>query len=912
MKWFSGVRARLHLLFARRAAEARIDEEIGLHIELETSRLVREEQLSPEEARRRALATFGGITHHTEALRDGRGLAWLGGLSLDLRLGLRMLRKYPGLTAVGSLAMAFAIWVGAVTFEMVMLIVHPTLPLPGGDRIVQIRNWDVQASSAVPAAPRDFVIWREALTAVTDLGAYRDITRNLIAGPGDVRPVQVAEITASAFLIAPSRPLLGRVLVAADERAGAPPVVVIGYDVWRTRFASDPAMVGRTVQLGDRFATVVGVMPEGFAFPMSHALWTPLQADVLDGTPGEGAGINVFGRLAPGVTLREAQAQLTTLGRRSAEERPDTHEHLRPQVLSYTTLFFEPTPETMGLMYSIPVFAVMLLVLVCGNVALLLFARAATRENELIVRSALGATRGRIIAQLFAEALVLGAVAAGVGLAAAHVGLSRWGREYLELNVGTLPFWYDPRLSPATVLYVIGLTVLSAAIAGVVPALKITRGLGSRLRQGTAGGGGPRFGGIWTAVIVAQVAVTVAFPAVAYVEQQELRRIQSFDVGFAAEEHLAVRLEMDAATPPGASGEAAPAERARFGAMIEALRRQVAEEPGVAGVTFIDRLPRMYHRERRIELDDASDVAEPADRAGAPDAPLQLPEVSIATIDPSYFEVLQTPVLAGRAFNAGDLARDPRVVIVDQGFVDQVLAGRNAIGRRVRFAAVPNADGSSAEAPGPWYEIVGVVKELGMGYVTHRGRASGVYLPTDPEGAGLNQMIVHAQGDPMSLGPRVRAIAAALDPALQLSELQRLDRVTDGVLWFLRLWIRITVLMTAIALLLSLAGIYAVLSFTVARRTREIGVRVALGANRRRVVAAIFRRPLTQVVLGVAAGGALIAAAAIARSGGGLALGQVALLVVYAAFMLGVCLLACVVPTLRALRVEPTVALAAE
>jgi len=917
MSWLSAARARLHLLFAGRAAESRMDEEIGFHIEMETERLVREEGLSPDEARRRALIAFGGVARHKEELVDGRGLAWLGGLSLDLKLGFRMLAKYPGLTIVGGLAMAFAIWVGAVTFQLVALFVHPTLPLPDGDRIVALRHWDAAANQAEAPTARDFAVWREALSTVTDLGAYRDVSRNLITSGGDARPVEVAEITASAFRIAPAPALLGRVLVAADERAGAPPVVVLGHDVWKTRFAADPQVVGRSVRLGETYATVVGVMPEGFAFPVAHELWTPLRPDLPGLGPGGGSSVAVFGRLAPGATLEGARAELATLGRRATAEQPDTNRHLQPRVAPYAAPDNEPSMFDQAAMLSIPLFAVMLLVLVCGNVALLLFARAATRERELVVRSALGASRRRIVMQLFAEALVLGGVAAAVGLGAAWLALDRWGLDFLEVNLGRVPFWYDPRLSPATALYAIGLTVLAAVIAGVLPALKITRGLGAQLKEGTAGSG-VRFGGVWTAVIVAQVAVTVAFPGAVLLEQRELRRIQSFDAGFAAEEYLGVALEMDAAAvAPGADAEAArAAEGARYGAALEEVRRRVEAEPGVAGVTFVDRLPRMFHRERIVEIE--GEAAAPA-RTTPAAAGEPVREVSTALIDPSYFQVLRAPILAGRAFHAGDLGPDARVVIVDQAFVDQVLAGRSPVGRRMRFASRPNPDGSVAEEP--WLEIVGVVKELGMTFVAHQHRAAGVYLPTALGSADPLHMMVHTRGDPMALAPRVREITAAVDPTLRLSELQRVDQVKDGFVWFIRLWLRVTVLLTAIALLLSLAGIYAVLSFTVARRTREIGVRIALGASRRRLVAGIFRRPLTQVGVGVVAGGVLIVLAAVLMAGGDGGLGRVeggfspanlALLAAYVAFMLAVCLLACVVPTRRALRVEPTDALRTE
>ncbi len=255
---------------------------------------------------------------------------------------------------------------------------------------------------------------------------------------------------------------------------------------------------------------------------------------------------------------------------------------------------------------------------------------------------------------------------------------------------------------------------------------------------------------------------------------------------------------------------------------------------------------------------------------------IRVNEASLAFIDPSYFDVLESPILAGRAFHSGDLAPDARVVIVDQGFVDRMLDGRNAIGQRVRFAAEQKPDGTLSDEARPWYEIVGVVKDLGMMYPTHRRRAAGLYFPADPAMTGPLHLMVHVKDDPMSLAPRVRELSTAVDATLRLADFQRVDEVTDQIQWVLLLWLRITMVLTAIALLLSLAGIYAVLSFTVARRTREIGVRVALGASRLRVVAAIFRRPLIQVAIGVVVGGALIAAGAFALAVDGLSLSQLA------------------------------------
>ena len=911
MSWFSGARTRLQLLFGRRAAESRINEEVDFHLDMETNRLIREERLSPEDARRRARATFGGVTQYTETLKDGRGFAWLGGMSLDLKLGGRMLVKYPGLTLIGGLAMAFAIWMGAVTFEMVNMLMNPKLPLPAGDRIVQLRNWDVEKNDSESRSLYDFIVWRGALTKVTDIGAWQDRTINLTGADGDVRPVNIAAISSSAFRLASGTPLLGRTLVEADERPDAPPVIVLGNDVWSTRFSSDSAVIGRRVRLGDSFATVVGVMREGFKFPVAHDLWMPLQF-AGTATRREGPDITIFGRLAPGASRADAQAEMTVLGQQASASFPDTHKHLRAQVRPYAGSPFENEPANRMLMFSFNVFAIALLVLLCGNVALLLFARAATRESELIVRSALGASRGRIVAQLVAEALVLGGVAAVVGLGVAGLALNRWARTFLEINssTGSVPFWYEPHLSVVTVIYAIGLTVLGAVIAGAMPALKITRGLGARLKEGAAGAGGLKFGGVWTAVIVAQVALTVAFPAVVFYERSEMNRIRKFDVGFRSEQYLSVKLDADIASVR--SREDTTAQLVRLGATFEALRQRLLAEPGVAGVTFVDHLPRDYHPGRRIEVD------------GVTDSSSVRPVVSLAGIDPTYFDVLGAPLLAGRAFQASDLAAASQVVIVDQGFVDQVMHGLNPIGRRVRFAK-RNRPGEP-ETPNPWMEIVGVAKDIGMASAVTSERPSGLYLPMPTSDGPAINMIVHvAKGDPLAFARRVRALASAVDVRVRLSEFQRLDKVADTMLWIIGLWLRITAVITAIALLLSMAGIYAVLSFTVARRTREIGVRVALGASRPRIVTAIFRRPLIQVGAGVVAGAVLVGLitvllsappdsgfAGLAAAARAFTLGQAGQIVAFAILMMGVCLLACIVPTRRALGVEPTEALRAE
>jgi predicted permease len=886
----------------RDALEASMAEEFRLHQELRAADLERA-GLDPAEARRQARLDFGSAEMHKDAARAARGLRTVDGLRvswLDVKLGGRMLVKYPGLTLVGGLAFAFAIWVAAGAFEFAGQVLFPRLPLPDADRVVALESWDAAAGRAEPRVLHDFAAWRTELRSVEDLGAYRLAQRNLITSDGDSRPVEVAEISASAFRVAPARPLLGRTLSEADERPDAPAVAVIGHDVWQVRFGGDPNVVGRTVQLGRTPTTVVGVMPEEYAFPVSQSLWIPLRVSPVDHPRGGGPGLALFGRLAPGASLAEAQAELTTWGRRAAADFPGTHRHLRPRVKPYAQSVALVEGSELFIARSSYGFFVMLVVLICGNVALLMFARAATREGELVIRNALGASRGRIVAQLFAEALVLGGVAAAVGLGAANVGVRLLVRAFEAHSGQRLPFWFHANLSPWTVLYAVGLAVLGAVIAGVLPGLKVTRGLQERLRQAAAGAGGLTFGGIWTAVIVAQIAVTLAFPVVAFSVYGGVRGARAIVADFPAAEFLSARIALDREPLPGADTSLA-AFVARRQATARELERRLHAEPGVAGVTFAERLPRMDHLPHWIEVDSGG---------AAPEDP-RFPggyRTSSSAVDADYFDVLGAPVRAGRAFHAGDLAPDSRVVIVNESFVRLVLGGRNPIGRHLRYKWRNDESGplSGSAGPAPWYEIVGVVPDLGMSAAADP-KVAGFYHPLAADVVVPLHVAVHVRGDPVAFAPRLRAVAAAVDPTLRIDAIARMDTLSNPGIEFSMFWVRLLAVVSAVALLLSMAGIYAVMSFTVARRTREIGIRVAIGASRRRIVAAVFARPLAQVGLGVVAGGVLTVVMNDGVDHPTLDIFAGAL--AYATLMLGVCLLACIVPTRRALQIQPTEAL---
>ncbi|MBV9880612.1 MAG: ABC transporter permease [Gemmatirosa sp.] len=886
----------------RRAdVEAEMAEEFRLHLELRAADLVRA-GLSPVEARRQARLDFGCAELHKDAARVARGLGAVDGLRvswLDVKLAARMLVKYPGLTLIGGLAFAFAIWVAAGAFEFAGQVLSPRLPLPDADRVVALESWDAAAGRVEPRVLHDFAAWRAGLKSVEALGAYRLAERNLATADGESLPVEVAEISASAFRVTRARPLLGRALAESDERPEVPLVAVIGYDVWQGRFGSDPNVLGRVVRLGRTPTTVVGVMPEGFAFPVAQSLWVPLRLNPVEYPRGGGPGLTLFGRLAPDVTLEAAQAELTTWGRRAAADFPSTYRHLRPRVLPYAQSVALIDGSELFVTRMSYGFFVMLVVLICGNVALLMFARAATREGELVVRNALGASRGRIVAQLFAEALVLGGVAAAGGLGVAGLGVRLLVRAVETSSGQRLPFWFHAGLSPWTMLYATGLTVLGAAIAGVLPGLKVTRGLQARLRQAAAGAGGPTFGGVWTAVIVAQIAVTLGFPVVAFRVARDAADTRAMVADFPAAEFLSARIALDREPPPGADTSFA-AFVARRQATARELERRLRAEPGVGGVTLAERLPRMDHPPHKIEVDSGG---------AAPEDP-RFPggyRTSSASVDADYFDVLGAPVRAGRAFHAGDLAPEAHVVIVNESFVRLVLGGRSPIGRHLRYRYDPRGPLSGDAEPGPWHEIVGVVPDLGMSKATDP-KVAGFYHPLAADVDVPLHVAVHVRGgDAAAFAPRLRAAAAAVDPTLRVDAVARMDTLSDPGLEFVAFWVRLLAVVSAVAMLLSLAGIYAVMSFTVARRTREIGIRVALGASRRRVVAAVFARPLAQVGLGVVAGGVITA-----MLWGDATPAALVGALVYAVLMLGVCLLACIVPTRRALHVQPTEALRAD
>lgn len=831
---------------------------------------------------------------------------------LDVKLGARMLIKYPGLTLIGGLGMAVAIAIAACSFTIFYSYLQPTVPLEDGERIVAIETMDVAANNRERRVLHDFFAWRQELKSVEDVGAFQNIDRNVIGPDGTAVQRRIAEMTASGFRLARIPPLMGRPLLPADETEGAPPVVVIGYDLWRTRFASDPGVVGRTLRLGNTVHTVVGVMPQGFAFPVSHSLWIPLRANPADYERRQGPALTVFGRLAPGATLDDAQAELTTVGRRMAAAFPKSHQKLQPRVLQYTAAFMDGTP--LWVLHLVQLLVSMLLVVISVNVGILVYARTATRQGEIAVRSALGASRRRIVVQLFVEALVLSTAAAALGLGIAALVLRQVDTLLVRelAHFGGPPFWMDFGLSAGAAVYVLGLAILAAGIVGIVPGLQSTgRRLQSGLRQ-LGGATGMQMARTWTLLIVAQVALAMAVMPAAVVSAWKSVRYAQAEPAFAAETFLSAELDMEEEAPPSAEAEAYRREfDSRYGNRLAELTRRLEAEPGVVTVTFGMSLPGQ-ESEAQIEVEGVPSPERPAsddeDRAGPAGY-----DVRVGRVDVDYFNAFGIPVLTGRGFDPADLGTSAAGVVVSRTFVQQILGEGNVLGRRFRYVA-EGGDAMQAAEPGRWYEIVGVVDDFPGNALEEPGELHGtLYHPVAPGEGHPVSLAVRVRGAaPAAFAGRLREMVTQLDPTLHLRETRPMDDALRQDAGAMRLAALALGAVCVSVLLLSGAGIYALMSFTVTQRRREIGIRAALGAHPRRILASIFSRALGQLALGVALG--LVGAVLLDRASGGEFMSGVGplLLPALAALMGVVGVVATFRPAWRGLRIQPVEALRGE
>jgi predicted permease len=879
-----GLLARVRSLVRRITRARQLDremrDEFRFHIDMEDERLVRERGLDPNEARRLAFVNFGGVEKYKEAGRETRGFPLLDAISLDARLGARMLVKYPGLTLVGSFAIAVAIAIGAMFFEGIAAVLYSTLPFEEGDRVVAIHLATNNPMDAERRALHAFGRWRQDITSVQALSAFRNSVQNLAIGHAVPDPVRVAAITASGFHVPRVPPMLGRYIVADDESAAAADVLVIGYDAWQRRFHGDPTVVGRVVTLDGRPHTLVGVMPEGFRFPVDHEYWTALRDDPSTYGPLQGPEIFMFGRLSPDASIASAQVELSAVSERMRSAAPEEYRRLRPRVLPYTREHVDVNdPRLAWLLWMVQVLVSGLLIVVAVNLAILVYARTVARFGEIAIRSALGASRGRILAQLFMEAFALAALGAAVGLFVAQAALT-WLTATIK-SVERIPFWIDLNVSPATVLYGLALAAVAAAITGVVPGMKATsRAPHNSLRELTAASA-PRLGRVWTSLVVAQVAIAVMVLPLALFTVWEVVRMEMAGPGFPADQIVIAKLRLNE------TRSLVPSELI---ARLQSLR-------GATAVTYSTGVPG-YEAGSPVEVEPTAGFM-PVDADG---------EANVNLVDLQMFSAYGATLVSGRQFTASDLGRASSVAIVNQAFLRQFVGNRNPLGLRFRYSRAPQSGESVT-----WYEIVGVIDDLPR-FPSAPGAGEGtatVYHPATL--AQLKSLVIavrFANGLPSDAMARIREVAASVDPALALRSIEPLSDFyqRNRALWQFIAWA--LAILTSSVVALSAAGIYALTSFTVTQRTREIGIRIALGAPAKRLLAHIFGRTIRQLSAGVIAG-AIVSIAALTAAGLGPA-PAATILAIVAGVILLVGVLAAVGPARRGLRIQAIDALRAD
>lgn len=848
-------------------------------------------------ARRRYAANLLGSAWslRTHQLRRALGR----GLTLDARLGLRMLAKQPMLTGVAMLALGLGI-PSSLAVHHVMGAFQSPLPVPQGERLMGIRYRSLETGQD-GSSVHDYARWRElGLASFEQLAAARSYRMSVHDGEPGAPQFPGAEMTPSAFALLGAKPLLGRLLVPADELSGAANVMLLGEILWRSRFGADPGIIGRTLRVGRAEHTVVGVLPASFRYPMNEDVWLPLRTSPLDPLEGQGPEVWVFGRLAPGVTADRAKMEVAQMTGRLAAEDPETFGRLVGEVVPMPWLllgsdFARTDPEV--LMVQSVLLAMLLIV--CGNVGILLMARTVTRMGEISIRTALGASRARIVTQLFTEALVLAVVATGLGLLATEA-TARWLMR-TKFGPGGLPSWFDVGLRADTVMIALGLSVVAATVAGVLPALRATgRGVQANLQR-SAGRASVRFGVGTSLLIVAEIVLSVGFLALGGTMVRSLLQDPAGTLGLEPGHYLRADLSVTSGGTPLDSVSGDPGSfGSREGRVQHEVLLRLAEERDVRGVGLGGKSVAQYVRSPYAIVIEGS----------GPDAPT--PDAAWAAVDVSFFRGLRRPILEGRDFTTADVLDRPEAgptpVIVNTSFVERLLGGRNAVGQRFRLAQAVQAESGPA-----WFEIVGVVGPFGMNPI-NPAEDAGFYEPVRPESLNSARFLIEVAGDPAAFALRFREIVASVDPEVTVDEAFSLEQAWAFDASIFKLIYGFQIVLAGVAFVLAVSGLYALMSFTVSQRTREVAIRSALGARPSSIVSTITRWAALHLAIGLALGGVwgwvlLRVAAGDMREVEAVNV-NVPLTIAVTLGIAGIVgILGCASPTLRGLRIQPSQAL---
>jgi putative ABC transport system permease protein len=752
-------------------------------------------------------------------------------LRQDLHYSIRRLLKNPGFTAVAVLTLALGIGANSAIFSVINAILFRPLPFPEPDRLVGV--YQVWKGSREVMSPANFLDVRQQSKTLEDAAAV-DNTEFTLTGVGDPIRLRGSEVSASFFTVLGVRPSLGRTFAPDENEPGKDKVVVLGHALWQQRFGARADAVGSTLLLDGSPRTIIGVMPAGFSYPAEQELWIPLEYDDNFKAARGAWYLRAIARLKAGVSADQSASEIATLGNALEQAYPRENTDVGFTTFPlHEALVGDVRPALLLLLGAVG----FVLLIACANVANLLLARAVARETELAVRTALGAGRGRLVRQLLTESIVLGAAGGFAGLLIAF-----WGSDMLvALQPEGIPRLNEVAIDRYVVIFTMGISLLTGLFFGAIPALQMTRGsLATSLKEGGRGNmaaaGSARLRGT---LVVAEMALAVMLLAGAGLLIKSFGRLQAVDPGFRPEETLSFELSLPRSTY---------SEDPQIISFYERLSDRIAALPGVRTVGGVMGLPLSglrFNISFKVE--------------GRPEAaPGQEPTMEVRVTTPAYFRTLGVPLERGRFFTNADTAEAPRVVILSQAAVKKYFRDEDPIGKRIELGWGRGKD--QKRAGGEVVGIVGDVKELGL----DEEFPAEIYLPMRQWPVGRMAIVARTAVPPMTIAPQVKQVVQELDANLPVNQIRTVEDVVAESIAQPRFYMLLLGAFAVVALALAAIGIFGVMSYTVSQRTREIGIRMALGAQGGSVVSMVVRQAMILAATGLALG--TVAALALSRT----------------------------------------------
>lgn len=815
------------------------------------------------------------------------------GLWEDIRFAARLLLKDRWFTLVAALALAMGIGVNATVFTFVNAVLIRGLPIPEPDRTLAVDSYDRVRNRGLGVSYLDYRDWSEQARSFESFAAYSFTVANVSDEGQPPERFNGQYISANGLPLLGQQPVIGRGFSSDDDRRGAAAVVLIGHGMWVNRYGANAAIVGRAIRVNDVPATVIGVMPEGFKFPSNADLWMPLAAiEGLESQARNARGLQVFGRLAPGVTVEQAQSDLVNLARRLETEHPDTNTNIQPRLQTFNEQQNGGPIRTIFLSLMGAVSFVLLIA--CANVANLLLARSTNRAREVSVRVSLGASRWRVVRQLLIESVMLACISGLGGLLITAVGTRLFDRATQDVG---RPYWIQFTMDGSVFAFFAMVCLGTGIIFGLAPALHVSKtDVNEVLKEGGRSGSAGVRSRRWTgALMVAELTLTVVLLAGAGFMMRNFLTMYRLDLGVDTSRLLSMSLALPERKYPGTE------QRLAF---YEQLEARLAANPRIEGAAITSNTPMGGGFLRQLAID------------GRPLEPgRQAPNVTMVTIDPHYFQAVGLALQRGRDLTPEDGMTGREAAVINQRFAALHFPNDDPIGRRITLTidlqgGAPPAGGVPTALTAT---IVGIVPNVRQRDFQLPDPDPVAYLPFRTDPRGFMRLMVRSASDPNAMIPIVREEVRAIDADLPLFDIRTVDEQLAQQRWPFRIFGTMFALFALIALTLSAVGLYAVTAYAVAQRSQEIGIRMALGAQGSQVSWLFLRQSFVQLVVGLLLGiagalgvGQLFSSTQLLVQTSGrdpLIIGSIAMLLAVVAVA------ASVLPASRASRLDPLVAL---